>query len=96
MLNALLNQVKQAIYNDPTTPHTPTSDPSGLIGQIESLFGQHQTALQQGNYAYAGSGSQHVRPASEDPLGDPGAGQGQQQFAGLRPASEDPLGDPGR
>ena len=94
MLNMLLNQVKQAIYNDPTTPHTPTSDPSGLIGQIEGLFGQHQTAMeQQGNSGYGSSGYQNVRPASEDPLGDPGAGQ---QFPGVRPASEDPLGDPGR
>lgn len=92
MLNALLNQVKQAIYNDPTTPHTPTNDPSGLIGQIEGLFSQHQAAMQRGNYAYASPGNQNIRPASEDPLGDPGGNQ----YPGVRPASEDPLGDPGR
>jgi hypothetical protein len=31
-----------------------------------------------------------VRPASEDPYGDPG----DQEFADVRPASEDPYGDP--
>lgn len=41
-----------------------------------------------------------VRPASEDPYGDPGdyeqAGYGQDygQFGDVRPASEDPYGDP--
>jgi hypothetical protein len=32
----------------------------------------------------------NVRPASEDPYGDPA----DQQFANVRPASEDPYGDP--
>jgi hypothetical protein len=31
-----------------------------------------------------------VRPASEDPYGDPA----DQEFANVRPASEDPYGDP--
>lgn len=33
-----------------------------------------------------------IRPASEDPYGDPADGYG--QFADVRPASEDPYGDP--
>ena len=33
---------------------------------------------------------QRVRPASEDPYGDPA----DQQFGNVRPASEDPYGDP--
>jgi hypothetical protein len=67
MLQALLDQVKRAIFNDPTTPHQQGYDPSGLIGQIEGLFGQHQQQAQPG---------MNVRPASEDPLGDPGFGPG--------------------
>ncbi|MFB8794713.1 MAG: translation initiation factor [Microcoleus sp.] len=35
-----------------------------------------------------------VRPASEDPLGDPADYADSGQFANVRPASEDPYGDP--
>jgi hypothetical protein len=93
-LSDLLTQVKQAIFNDPTTPHREGHDPSGLIGQIEGLFGQHQASVgnqQIGGSGYAVTGNQNVRPASEDPLGDPAD---QQRFGNVRPASEDPLGDP--
>ncbi|MEA2554185.1 MAG: hypothetical protein QOJ65_2361 [Fimbriimonadaceae bacterium] len=103
-LTQLLNQVKQAIFNDPSTPHQQGHDPTGLIGQIEGLFGNQQTGIQQqntyarqpimrqqGNYAYADPAYGNARPASEDPLGDPAD---QQQFGNIRPASEDPLGDP--
>ena len=96
MLNMLLEQVKNAIFNSPSTPHQPGHDPDGLIDQISGLFGQHQQ--QQGTM-------QNPRPASEDPYGDPadqeprGGYGGQrpdprQQFPNLRPASEDPYGDP--
>lgn len=97
-LTSLLNQVKAAIFNDPTTPHQPGHDPSGLIGQIEGLFGQHQQ--QYGNQPY---GNREVLPASQDPLGDPAdmprsygyvEGGQQGQYGNIRPASEDPLGDP--
>ncbi len=93
MLSNLLEQVKQAIFNDPSTPHQAGHDPTGLIGQIEGLFGQHQTALE----------NRGVLPASQDPLGDPAdigrrnygyADPPTQQYPGVRPASEDPLGDP--
>lgn len=100
MLNLLLDQVKQAIFNNPTTPHTPGNDPGGLIGQIEGLFGQHQAQ-------YGGSANNPL-PASQDPYGDPadqfpqGGGGGnygyaagaQQGYPNVRPASEDPYGDP--
>lgn len=104
MLNMLLDQVKRAIFNSPSTPHQPGHDPDGLIDQISGLFGQHE--------AQAGT-VQNPRPASEDPYGDPAdqfpqqgyAQQGyaqpqrgyaapQQQFPNVRPASEDPYGDP--
>ena len=35
-----------------------------------------------------------VRPASEDPYGDPADQTGGGQFGDVRPASEDPYGDP--
>lgn len=100
MLNMLLDQVKSAIFNSPSTPHQPGNDPDGLIGQITNLFGQHQQ-----QYGGGGAGTmQNPLPASQDPYGDPadqypqqGAPQGgnpYQQFPGLRPASEDPYGDP--
>lgn len=91
----LLGRVKDEIFNDPSTPHRQGHDPSGLIGRIESLFGQ-----------FGGGGAQqqqpNVRPASQDPYGDPalqGASypyvEGQDpRFGNVRPASEDPLGDP--
>jgi len=98
-LQSLLEQVKSLIFNNPSTPHQPGHDPGGLIGQIEDIFGQHQTSQQQQGYG-------NIRPASEDPLGDPGDVGGYRQantttrtggdprFPNLRPASEDPLGDP--
>lgn len=98
-LESLLNQVKQMIFREPSTPHNESNDPGGLIGNIENLFRQQQPQQPAGY---------NVRPASEDPLGDPadllpsgsrgyGYMQGNetaQQFPNLRPASEDPLGDP--
>ena len=103
-LESLLRQVKDAIFRDPTTPHREGHDPSGLIGQIEGLFG--------GLMGGRETPQRDVLPASQDPLGDPadlepaqgygtpvGYGQPQmpavqQQYPNVRPASEDPLGDP--
>lgn len=88
MLQSLLEQVKNAIFNDPTTPHRNGHDPSGLIGQIEGLFGQHREPEVRSGM--------NVRPASEDPLGDPADFGAAGHFpSNVRPASEDPLGDPG-
>jgi len=96
MLNMLLDQVKNAIFNSPTTPHQPGHDPDGLINQITGLFGQHQQQ-------YGGS-MQNPLPASQDPYGDPAdqfpgnrnfsTGGPQGQFPGIKSASEDPYGDP--
>jgi hypothetical protein len=87
-LMSLLNQVKDAIYRDPTTPHQPGNDPSGLISRIEELFSGQQAAYQQrGN----------VLPASQDPYGDPAlqnSSYGYLEGQNVRPASQDPLGDP--
>jgi hypothetical protein len=95
MLNMLLDQVKNAIFNSKQTPHQPDNDPDGLIEQITGLFGQQQA--QQGTM-------QNPLPASQDPYGDPADqfpgnrayadGGPQGQFPNLRPASQDPYGDP--
>lgn len=79
-LFSLLNDVKKAIYDNPNTPHNDGNDPGGLIKGIEKMFGQFGQQ----------SGDRSVRPASEDPLGDPGRDVGD-----IKSASEDPLGDPG-
>lgn len=93
-LFSLLNDVKQAIYNNPDTPHQPGRDPGGLIESIEGLFNQHadegRRVRSASQDAYGDPGEfRNVRPASEDPYGDPGFG-GQR----VRSASQDPYGDP--
>jgi hypothetical protein len=98
-LESLLAQVKQAIFKDPTTPHQEGHDPSGLIGQIEGLFGG---MLGGGREQQPQQGQRRILPASQDPLGDPAdthpstgySTYGQREYPNVRPASEDPLGDP--
>jgi len=93
-LDSLLNQVKTAIFNDPSTPHKPGFDPSGLISQLEGIFASAGATgvlgSMRGHPPVQNQGGYNVRPASEDPRGDP-ADQG---FGNVRPASEDPRGDP--
>ncbi len=48
---------------------------------------QSETGQNQGQFG-------DVRPASEDPYGDPADQPGGGQFGDVRPASEDPYGDP--
>lgn len=83
MLDVLLNQVRNAIGNH-AQQQNGQMDAGGLIGQIESLFGQHAANTGQ------------ILPASQDPYGDP-ANQGYNQGyngGGILPASQDPMGDP--
>lgn len=58
----------------------------GILGQITDMLGSRSAKK---------SGQHNVRPASEDPYGDP-ADQGGSKAAGhkVKPASEDPYGDP--
>jgi hypothetical protein len=87
LLDALFNQVSQTITNhsSPNTPG-PAYDPSDLLSQLSGIFGQHAA---NNNEDFSGYGN--VRPASEDPYGDP-ADQG--QFGNVLPSSQDPYGDP--
>lgn len=75
MLDMLLNQIKQAIFNSPNTAHQQGNDPDGLIGQIEGMFGQHQQqypgGVAPGQPLPNQGGFGNVLPASQDPLGDP-------------------------
>ena len=75
-LNNLLRSVTDAIqkHNDPNQPKFPQND---LVNFVQDLFSRHGS---DGN----------VRPASQDPLGDPGGQAG----INTRPASQDPYGDP--
>lgn len=77
-LNELFQQVVGAVQNHSAQQQHTGFDPSGLLGQISNLFGQH-----------AQSTGQQIQPASQDPYGDPANNQ-----ANIRPASEDPYGDP--
>jgi hypothetical protein len=77
-LDGLLEQVKNAI-----TQHTSDAsgfDSSKLFGHLTDLFGNHPH-------------NNPVKPASEDPYGDPGA-KGSGASGNVKPASQDPYGDP--
>ncbi len=100
-LDALLQQVKNAVFNDSQTQYQ-QGDTHGLIGQLEGLFASHQQNQAQsqpsGMDPYGGVPNEagrfpNVRPASEDQYGDP-ADQQAGRFNNVRPASEDPYGDP--
>lgn len=61
----------------------PGSGSGGLLGQLTDFLGQRKSAP-------TGS-KRNVRPASEDPYGDPADQKGAKK---VKPASEDPYGDP--
>jgi len=76
-LDSLLEAVKNQITNHVQQGGHTNFDTGGLLGKITDLFDQHRAS--------------NVRPASDDPYGDPA-----DQMAGrnVRPASQDPYGDP--
>ncbi len=81
-LDSLLDSVKNAITDHSNQQKQTGFDPSGLLNKVADLFGAHQQP----------GGSSNVRPASQDPYGDPadqapGGGK-------VKPASQDPYGDP--
>ena len=99
-LDWLLQQVKGAVLNHSNQQQETGFNPSGLLNQIEDLFGQHaaNTGQQirpasQDPYGDPAGQFGNVRPASQDPYGDPADQEGR-RFANVRPASEDPYGDP--
>ena len=76
-LDGLLDQIKNAITDHATENK---SDAGNLLSRVTDLFGRHAQT----------SGAQNVRPASQDPYGDPGNGGAGK----VKPASQDPYGDP--
>ncbi|MBD2579522.1 translation initiation factor [Oscillatoria sp. FACHB-1406] len=69
----------------------------GFFQKIKEAIGGSDSEQVDSDSNYENSGQfGNVRPASEDPYGDPadayGADSG--QFGNVRPASEDPYGDP--
>jgi hypothetical protein len=88
-LNELFQQVVSAITNHSSQQQTTgaPADTSGLLSHIEGLFGQHAASTGQ---TFRGG---NVKPASEDPYGDP-ADQGGSMPSNVQSASQDPYGDP--
>lgn len=88
-LDFLLQAVKGVVQQHTDSPQAQGGiDTNALLTQIEGLFGQHAAATGQHLPSIG-----RVRPASEDPLGDP-ADREDQRYGRVEPASEDPLGDP--
>jgi hypothetical protein len=57
---------------------------------VDDFLRKAKDALLGGDSNQNAEGEHNVRPASEDPYGDPA----DQEFGNVRPASEDPYGDP--
>lgn len=81
-LSDLLDKVKSSITGHVEDGKHTGFDTDGLIGKITDLFGSHKAAA---------SDPHDVRPAREDPYGDPAD---EVKGKSVRPASQDPYGDP--
>jgi hypothetical protein len=80
-LDDIIKGVTDALSGDDKKQPGANDQGGGLLGTIAQLLTGSNQSQQ----------DQQIRPASEDPLGDP-ADQAYNQ--NIRPASEDPLGDP--
>ena len=81
-LDTLFEAVKRNVIERATGQKGSTGS-GGLLDQLGEMLGKRKPA----------PGRDNVRPASEDPYGDPADQQGS-AYANARPASEDPYGDP--
>jgi hypothetical protein len=77
-LDGLLNQVKDAI----TQHGAGGGDASKLLSHVTDLFDKHP------------HNNRDVKPASQDPYGDPADGANGNGARSVKPASKDPYGDP--
>lgn len=84
-LDGLLNQVKDAITQHASGSGSNTGgfDATKLIGQVTEMFQNHPH-----------NSPQNVKPASQDPYGDPADASRGGAPANVKPASADPYGDP--
>jgi hypothetical protein len=94
MLNQLFEQVAGAILHHSNQQQETGFDPSNLLNHVQELFGQHAANTGQSFTPNIPAGFGNVRPASQDPYGDPADQEGSGRFGNIRPASQDPYGDP--
>ena len=94
VLNQLFEQITGAITQHSNQQQHTGFDPSALLGQIESLFGQHAANTGQTFTPSNTAGFGNVRPASQDSYGDPADQGSGRNFGNVKPASQDPYGDP--
>ncbi len=83
-IDDLMKMVKDSVVQH-TSQAGGGFDSSPLLQRIEELFAQHKSMQRQ-----PGPTGRNVRPASEDPFGDPA----DEPKGRIKPASEDPYGDP--
>jgi hypothetical protein len=83
-LDKILDVVKNRLSERGQEGSAKSYGRGGLLGKITDMFGQRRTSS-------AGRNPRNVRPASEDPYGDPAD---EIKGRNVRPASEDPYGDP--
>lgn len=81
-LDTLLDAVKRNVLAR-ATGRKGGAQSGGLLDQLGDLLGKGKATRDRAD----------VKPASEDPYGDP-ADQGADAYANAKPASEDPYGDP--
>lgn len=98
-LDDLLRQVKDAITNHSNDREQHGGyEPSGLLGTIESLFGNHagnENVASSNQDPYGDPGQQatgNVASSDTDPYGDPGVSVP----GNVLSSDRDPYGDPGR
>ena len=90
-LDSILDIVKRKVAESAAGQKGGVFGSGGILGQITDMLGQRTRP------GKAGQGK--VRPASEDPYGDPADAAGARNAGSVggrsvKPASEDPYGDP--
>jgi hypothetical protein len=83
-LDKILDVVKNKLSERSTEGSGKSVGGGGLLGKITDMLGQRRASASSRN-------PRNVRPASEDPYGDPAD---EAKGRNVRPASEDPYGDP--
>ncbi|MET0388318.1 MAG: hypothetical protein ABW321_20260 [Polyangiales bacterium] len=83
-LDSILDLVKRKVAQNTEGRRSGAAGSGGLLGQLTDFISQRTGGASR-------SGKHNVRPATEDPYGDPADAKGARN---VKPASEDPYGDP--
>ncbi|HEY5948182.1 MAG TPA: hypothetical protein VIV40_21950 [Kofleriaceae bacterium] len=83
-VDRILDAVRNQIANRSQEGEGKSVGGGGLLGKLTDIFGRKRASSRPGPI-------RDVRPASEDPYGDPAD---ERAGRNVRPASEDPYGDP--